>query len=206
MPHPSVADGNGGHWGGWGRTSNLPVNSRALCRLSYTPKHLFGDRHFTVGRGGGSRPRRQRHAIQGALRHASLGADGRRGRHRPGRRVRPDASAAHKLLAPFRGRPLAAYVLDVARRARAARAWCSEVVTVVAAGDTALAELAHRAGARTVVNERPERGPLELARLRPGRARRARPAPPSCCWRTSRWSGSRCSRRWWPAGARGLAP
>ena len=25
-------------WGGWGRTSNLPVNSRALCRLSYTPR------------------------------------------------------------------------------------------------------------------------------------------------------------------------
>ena len=24
-------------WGGWGRTSNLPVNSRALCQLSYTP-------------------------------------------------------------------------------------------------------------------------------------------------------------------------
>ena len=36
---PSVTD-DGGHWGGWGRTSNLPVNSRALCRLSYTPKHL----------------------------------------------------------------------------------------------------------------------------------------------------------------------
>ena len=26
------------YWGGWGRTSNLPVNSRALCQLSYTPK------------------------------------------------------------------------------------------------------------------------------------------------------------------------
>jgi hypothetical protein len=26
------------NWGGWGRTSNLPVNSRALCRLSYTPR------------------------------------------------------------------------------------------------------------------------------------------------------------------------
>ena len=25
-------------WGGWGRTSNLPVNSRALCQLSYTPR------------------------------------------------------------------------------------------------------------------------------------------------------------------------
>ena len=30
--HPS------GNWGGWGRTSNLPVNSRALCLLSYTPR------------------------------------------------------------------------------------------------------------------------------------------------------------------------
>src|SRR3954470_4387969 len=26
------------YWGGWGRTSNLPVNSRALCQLSYTPQ------------------------------------------------------------------------------------------------------------------------------------------------------------------------
>ncbi len=26
-----------GNWGGRIRTCNLPVNSRALCRLSYTP-------------------------------------------------------------------------------------------------------------------------------------------------------------------------
>ncbi len=25
------------NWGGWIRTTNLPVNSRALCQLSYTP-------------------------------------------------------------------------------------------------------------------------------------------------------------------------
>lgn len=25
------------HWGGWIRTTNLPVNSRLLCQLSYTP-------------------------------------------------------------------------------------------------------------------------------------------------------------------------
>ena len=28
----------GGSWGGWIRTTNLPVNSRLLCQLSYTPK------------------------------------------------------------------------------------------------------------------------------------------------------------------------
>ena len=26
-----------GSWGGWVRTTNLPVNSRLLCQLSYTP-------------------------------------------------------------------------------------------------------------------------------------------------------------------------
>jgi hypothetical protein len=35
---PGLASGRGVNWGGWGRTSNLPVNSRALCRLSYTPR------------------------------------------------------------------------------------------------------------------------------------------------------------------------
>lgn len=25
------------HWGGWARTTNLLVNSQALCLLSYTP-------------------------------------------------------------------------------------------------------------------------------------------------------------------------
>ena len=30
------------YWGGWGRTSNLPVNSRALCQLSYTPRWESG--------------------------------------------------------------------------------------------------------------------------------------------------------------------
>ena len=35
------------YWGGWGRTSNLPVNSRALCLLSYTPSS--GDGHGGKG-------------------------------------------------------------------------------------------------------------------------------------------------------------
>ena len=25
-------------WGGWTRTTNFPVNSRAVCQLTYTPK------------------------------------------------------------------------------------------------------------------------------------------------------------------------
>jgi hypothetical protein len=32
------------NWGGWIRTSDLPVNSRALCQLSYTPKAAHDDR------------------------------------------------------------------------------------------------------------------------------------------------------------------
>jgi hypothetical protein len=27
-----------GYWGGWIRTSDLLINSQALCQLSYTPK------------------------------------------------------------------------------------------------------------------------------------------------------------------------
>ena len=26
------------NWGGWTRTTNIRINSAALCRLSYTPK------------------------------------------------------------------------------------------------------------------------------------------------------------------------
>src|SRR5919109_196087 len=39
------------HWGGWGRTSNLPVNSRALCRLSYTPRRRVKGTERLQGRG-----------------------------------------------------------------------------------------------------------------------------------------------------------
>src|SRR5687768_8624922 len=38
LTHSSWLTANSSHWGGWGRTSNLPVNSRALCQLSYTPR------------------------------------------------------------------------------------------------------------------------------------------------------------------------
>jgi molybdenum cofactor cytidylyltransferase len=62
-----------------------------------------------------------------------------------------------KLLAPLRGRPLAAYALDVAGRARAA-GLLGDLRAVVAAGDEEVAALARAAGARTIVNEMPERG------------------------------------------------
>lgn len=62
-----------------------------------------------------------------------------------------------KLLAPFQGRPLALHALEVLDRARRLGV-VSEVVTVVAAGDAALAELARGAGGRTVVNDAPDRG------------------------------------------------
>ena len=62
-----------------------------------------------------------------------------------------------KLLAPFRGRPLAAYALEVAGRAGAAGV-IHDVVCVIAAGDPGMAELVGRQGARTVVNDAPELG------------------------------------------------
>jgi molybdenum cofactor cytidylyltransferase len=62
-----------------------------------------------------------------------------------------------KLLAPLRGRPLAAYALDVAGRARAA-GLLSDLRVVVAPDDEVLATLARGAGAGTVVNQTPDRG------------------------------------------------
>jgi CTP:molybdopterin cytidylyltransferase MocA len=72
------------------------------------------------------------------------------------------AGSAHrfggaKLLAPLRGRPLAAYALDVAGRARAA-GLLGGLHAVVAAGDEDVAALARASGATTIVNPAPERG------------------------------------------------
>ena len=64
---------------------------------------------------------------------------------------------AAKLLAPFRGRPLAAHSFGVAREARAAGV-VHDAIVVAAAGDAALAELARREGLRTVVNDAPDLG------------------------------------------------
>jgi CTP:molybdopterin cytidylyltransferase MocA len=62
-----------------------------------------------------------------------------------------------KLLAPFRGRPLAAHAFDVARQARAAGV-IHDVVGVIPAGDPSLAELVRREGGRAVVNDTPDLG------------------------------------------------
>jgi molybdenum cofactor cytidylyltransferase len=62
-----------------------------------------------------------------------------------------------KLVAPLRGRPLAAHALDVAARARAT-GLLSDLRMVVAPGDNALAALARQARADLVVNDAPERG------------------------------------------------
>jgi len=72
--------------------------------------------------------------------------------------------AGAKLLAPLHGRPLAAYVLDLVRRAHAA-GLITGARLVVAAGDTAMAELARSAGVGTVVNEAPVRGLSSSLRL-----------------------------------------
>jgi molybdenum cofactor cytidylyltransferase len=62
-----------------------------------------------------------------------------------------------KLTTPLRGRPLVAYALDVAGRARAA-GLLTDLQVVVAPGDEAVAALARNVGAAAVVNETPERG------------------------------------------------
>ena len=62
-----------------------------------------------------------------------------------------------KLPALFRGRPLVAYVLDVAGRARAT-GLLSDLRIVIAPGDEIVGGLAQSAGATPVVNQAPERG------------------------------------------------
>jgi CTP:molybdopterin cytidylyltransferase MocA len=62
-----------------------------------------------------------------------------------------------KLVAPLEGRPLVAYVLDVAGRARLT-GLLSSVVGVVAPGDQAVTALVEASGAGTVTNATPERG------------------------------------------------
>jgi len=62
-----------------------------------------------------------------------------------------------KLLAPLRGRPLVAYALDVAGRARGS-GLLTDLRVVVAPGDEAVRALAREAGASTIVNHAPDRG------------------------------------------------
>jgi CTP:molybdopterin cytidylyltransferase MocA len=62
-----------------------------------------------------------------------------------------------KLLAPLHGRPLAAHAFDVVSQARASGV-VADAVAVVASGDDAVADLALAAGARTIVNDAPDRG------------------------------------------------
>ncbi len=69
-----------------------------------------------------------------------------------------------KLLAPLRGRPLAAHALEVVRGARSAEL-VGDAVVVAAAGDDAMLDLAREAGARSVVNDAPERGLSSSLRL-----------------------------------------
>ena len=62
-----------------------------------------------------------------------------------------------KLLAPLEGRPLVAYALDVAGRARLA-GLLSSVAGVVAPGDQAVTALVAATGAVAVTNDAPQRG------------------------------------------------
>ena len=51
-----------GHWGGRTRTCNFPVNSRAVCQLTYTPSthDTPGAQHGRRVRAGEERYRRER--------------------------------------------------------------------------------------------------------------------------------------------------
>jgi molybdenum cofactor cytidylyltransferase len=62
-----------------------------------------------------------------------------------------------KLLAPLHGRPLAAHAFEVVRRARSGGV-LEDAVVVVAQGDDPVAHLARHSGARTIVNDAPDRG------------------------------------------------
>jgi molybdenum cofactor cytidylyltransferase len=69
-----------------------------------------------------------------------------------------------KLLAPLRGRPVLAHVLEVVQRARAAGIVTAARI-VVARDDAGVADLAARAGVETVANPEPERGLASSLRL-----------------------------------------
>ena len=69
-----------------------------------------------------------------------------------------------KLLAPFRGQPLLAHVLELAARARAAGLVAS-TRAVIAIGDSAAAELVEATGDGPIVNPQPDRGLSSSLRL-----------------------------------------
>jgi molybdenum cofactor cytidylyltransferase len=132
-------------WGGWGRTSNLPVNSRALCRLSYTPKTKYtADRHFTFTRRARSRP--------GIL----MKSDGKIGAVvlAAGRSRRFGGA---KLRAGLAGRAIVAHVLEVVTAARQRRL-LDEAIVVAAENDREIQELARRSQTTPAINPDPARG------------------------------------------------
>lgn len=69
-----------------------------------------------------------------------------------------------KLLAPLRGTPLLAHVLELARRAQEVRL-VSATRVVIAAGDRGAVELVHAARGTPVMNLQPERGLSSSLRL-----------------------------------------
>jgi molybdenum cofactor cytidylyltransferase len=129
------------YWGGWGRTSNLPVNSRALCQLSYTPRWNCG---IVTLLAPGKRGKARTHMPLRA--HALILAAGQSRRFGGG-----------KLYAPYRGRPLLSYVLEVVRVART-RGLLDGGHIVVAADDERGLTLAHAAGLDAIINPAPDLG------------------------------------------------
>ncbi len=151
-------------WGGWGRTSNLPVNSRALCQLSYTPRLESRASDFTraLRTGQGHRahslrseefPAHETASYMPLRIHALILAAGQSRRFGGG-----------KLHALHRGRPLLSHVLDVVAGGRK-RGLLDGGHVVVAAGDERGLALVRTAGLGTVTNDAPELGLSHSIRL-----------------------------------------
>jgi molybdenum cofactor cytidylyltransferase len=127
------------YWGGWGRTSNLPVNSRALCQLSYTPRRESRDSDFTRA------PSRLQDRAGPMMKGLVLAA---------GAGVRFGGGKLHAL---YRGQPLLAHVLGVILAARE-RGLLQGGHVVVAATDGPALALVQDAGLEPVVNDSPDLG------------------------------------------------
>ena len=102
------------YWGGWGRTSNLPVNSRALCQLSYTPRWDRGIVTLLGGTYGGNPARDHSDSVCVLLLAGGRGS-------------RFEASKLHAL---YRGKPLLAAALSLLQTA-GDRGWIESAAVVL---------------------------------------------------------------------------
>lgn len=144
LPHiaPLFQHCNLESWGGWPRTSNLPVNSRALCQLSYTPGCV---RNVTVS------------GLLFSMAESSVDAiilaAGKATRF-----------GSEKLTVPYQGRPLVAHAM--AATAAGIAAGTLRAGFVIYRPEAAMiAKLAHEAGLEPVPNPRADHGIAESLRV-----------------------------------------